>query len=344
MQCIDCPTDSVPNCGTATCASRTGGIQCLSCTTRVENQVAWVLNSQNTCTSCAADEYRSGPMRCSTCAKTNTCAAATCQPNSGVTRITGQASMKSYYGPAVNGITLSQYLARYGDGVIGFNPTGIHSGTNAAAGDTTWPWLQVDLGASTTMSMRNMVLYNRDGTWGCRTFAPNDRNCNQVRTIIGRVWNGPNQGAILGLSDTPLTSSTNSVPSTMCTGPTSRNCRCGFLSVYSFAQQGVGPYNVSCNGASGRYAYIILPGANRMLNFGELGLWGTYTPSTSAYSFCTTPCSAAACNPGSARCSGNLTTAVCLPNGCTSTITNGVAFGYNSATQQCEQCSASQCV
>lgn len=89
-------------------------------------------------------------------------------------------------------------------------------------------------------------------------------------------------------------------------------------------------------------AQIVLPGTGRMLNFAEMEIWGTYTPVTPAYSFCAVGCTAANCLAGNARCSGGLSTAVCTAGGCSTAILNGVAFGYNSATQQCVACSNTQ--
>lgn len=93
--------------------------------------------------------------------------------------------MKSFYLPVLGStLTLSQYLMRWGDGVVGFDaPIQIHSGTNATAGDLTNPWLQVDLSARTTLTgIQKITLYNRNGPNGCRTFAPNDNTCRTVLT------------------------------------------------------------------------------------------------------------------------------------------------------------------
>jgi hypothetical protein len=45
---------------------------------------------------------------------------------------------------------------------------------------------------------------------------------------------------------------------------------------YNDSNNGIGPYNINCNGASGRYVYVFLPGTNRILNFAELEIWGMY--------------------------------------------------------------------
>jgi hypothetical protein len=85
---------------------------------------------------------------------------------------------------------------------------------------------------------------------------------------------------------------------------------------------------------------IVLPGTDRILNFAEMEIWSAYTPTSPAYSFCNTPCTAANCLAGSAQCSGGLSTAVCTAGNCDPTVTNGVAFGFNANTQQCTQCNA----
>jgi hypothetical protein len=67
-----------------------------------------------------------------------------------------------------------------------------------------------------------------------------------------------------------------------------------------------------------------------------------YASGSPAYSQCTTACRLAACDVGNARCSGDLTTATCTSGGCITTVRNGQAYGFNSATSQCDQCTTSQ--
>mmetsp|Transcript_16366 Transcript_16366/g.42491 ORF Transcript_16366/g.42491 Transcript_16366/m.42491 type:complete len:726 (-) Transcript_16366:181-2358(-) len=339
QSCIQCAA-SVTNCGFATCTTATNA-QCQWCSGVVQLGAAYVLSAPNTCTRCGQYTYRSTNTTCSACPKDLTCAQATCQANSGVTQLSGQASMSSIYGPALNGVTQNQFLARWNDGVQGYSPIGPHSGTNLANGDLTNPWIQIDLGANTRLvGIDRMVVYNRPGTLACRLFAQNNGNCRTVIDERTRTWDGPSEGAILGISDTPLTTSTTSFTPNPCRTPGQRNCRCAYLTRYNATNNGLGPYNVNCNGAVGRYAFLVLPGDIRMLNFGEMEIWGTYQTTSPAYSFCATPCQAANCAAGNSRCSGDQSTAVCTANGCTTSITNGVAYGYNSATQQCVQCNA----
>mmetsp|Transcript_139772 Transcript_139772/g.197947 ORF Transcript_139772/g.197947 Transcript_139772/m.197947 type:complete len:724 (-) Transcript_139772:126-2297(-) len=336
--CIRC-ADSVNLCEYATCTTANNA-NCQRCSARVELQAAYILSGPNSCTRCPQYTYRNSNTTCAACPKDATCAAATCQANSGLTKLTGQASMSSVYPPVLNGgITLGQYLGRWNDGIYGYNPIGPHSGVSATNGDMTNPWLQVDLGQGTTiLGIDRMVLYNRDGTWGCRLFAAQSGACPGVPGQTARVWNGPNEGAIMGVSDSPLTTSTSNFYPNPCTNPGDRNCRCGMITRYNRTGNGMGPYTVPCNGAVGRYAWIVLPGNNRILNFGEMEIWGRYSTTTPAYSFCTVPCTAPNCRSGMARCSGGISTAVCTPGGCDSTVNNGIAYGYNSATQQCQQC------
>jgi hypothetical protein len=253
--CINC-ADSINICGSATCTTATDA-NCLFCNQRVEFGASYVLSAPNTCTACPPYTYRSNNATCTACPKANTCAAATCQANSGVTRLTGQASMSSIYGGAFNGgVTLSQYLARWGDGVVTFNPIGPHSGTSTALGDLTNPWLQVDLGANVAVTgIDRLVLYNRDGTWACRLLSPTS-GCRNVFSQLTRTWNQANQGAIMGLSNSPLTTAMTTFYPNQCNNPGDTNCRCGFITRYNATNNNRGPYTLSCNGAVGRYAWV----------------------------------------------------------------------------------------
>eukprot|EP00038_Savillea_parva_P031288 m.84596 g.84596 ORF g.84596 m.84596 type:complete len:720 (-) comp9600_c1_seq1:230-2389(-) len=339
-QCMSC-ADNVDLCGYATCSNISDTI-CLMCNQVVQDGSAYILSGRNTCTRCSASQYRSDNQTCTPCPKDNSCAAATCQANSGVTMVTGQASMSSVYLPALNSVSLSDYLARWNDGVTGYNPIGPHSGTDTSLGNLVNPWLQVDVGSTSNLQgLDRIVFYNRPGNCGSRTFT-GTTGCANIFGQANRVWNATGQGAVLGVSDSPLTASNTQFPTTMCTNPGDRNCLCGRLTQYNTTNNGVGPYIVPCNGAVGQYVFVGLPGTTRMLNFGEMEIWGTYVNTAPGYSFCTTPCQAANCMPGMSSCSGGQSTAQCQSGGCVDTVTNGVAYGFSSTNNQCVQCGSTQ--
>jgi hypothetical protein len=212
---------------------------CAWCNGQAENGLAYIMSAPNTCTACGSTQFRSSNTTCSVCAKDNTCASATCQGGSGLTRMYGGPSISSVYTPALNGINLAILLSRYADGITTFDtPIQIHAGTTVA--ETTNPWFQLDLGANTQANIDNIVFYNRDGQWGCRTFAPNDGTCASVYNDPTLVWNAVGQGAYIGLSDQPLSILNPNFATGQCTGPSSRNCRCGWLTVYNATNDGAG--------------------------------------------------------------------------------------------------------
>ena len=256
-QCMSC-ADNVDLCGYATCSNISDTV-CLACNQVVQDGSAYILSGRNTCTQCSASQYRSDNETCTSCPKDNSCAAATCQANSGVTMVTGQASMSSVYLPALNSVSLSDYLARWNDGVTGFNPIGLHSGTDASLGNMNNPWLQVDVGSTSNLQgLDRIVFYNRDGNCGSRTFA-GTTGCPNIAGLTDRVWNATGEGAVLGVSDSPLNTTGTVFPTTMCANPGDRNCLCGRLTQYNTTNNGIGPYIVPCNGAIGQYVFVSTP-------------------------------------------------------------------------------------
>ena len=137
------------------------------------------------------------------------------------------------------------YKTRYGDGVTMFDtPIQPHTGTTAA--EQTNPWFQLDLGASpVTVNIDSIKFWNRNGQWGCRTFAPNGGACGTVLNSA-QQWNAVGQGAYIGLSDTALSVLNPNFATGQCAGSFSRNCRCGYLTVYNSSNSGTGPYVLSC--------------------------------------------------------------------------------------------------
>jgi hypothetical protein len=200
-----------------------------------------------------------------------------------MTRLTGQASLSSVYGGAfAGGLTLSQYLARWNDGIVNFNtPLGLHTGTSAAAGDFTNPFMQVDLGAAViTTGINRIVLYNRNGGNACRLFSQNT-GCGAVQSQPTTTWNGPNQGAIMGVSNAPLTTAMTTFYPNQCTNPGDTNCRCGMLSQYNASNGGAGPYSLSCNGAIGRYVWVSSCPRRPAFSFCFYACWFISPPSLS---------------------------------------------------------------
>jgi hypothetical protein len=77
-------------------------------------------------------------------------------------------------------------------------------------------------------SISSLVFYNRDGGLACRLFMQN--GCTGwTGDTTANMYNGANQGAIFGLSNTPLTTAMTDVPTTMCNSPSDTNCRCAFV-------------------------------------------------------------------------------------------------------------------
>lgn len=338
-QCMPCAS-SVQNCGYATCTSASDAT-CRYCAPEVVFNRAYVLGQNNACTACGQYAYRSSNISCTPCPKPQTCAAAVCQPNSGLTEINGQPMLSSFYSGALAsaGGDPEMYFARWNDGDTDYSPISMHTGNNFGAGEQTNPWFAVDLGQNNAVSgIMSVVLSNRPGVFSCRLFEVDDRACTDVRP--GVQYNGPSQGAIIGVSDSALPISSSGTiftpPSTFCTNGVTRNCKCGHITEVNISDQ----YTVQCNGALGRYVYIVLPGEDRILNFANMQIMGSYEPNSPGYSTCAVPCTTAGCLPGQASCSGDLSTARCSPTGCTSEVVNGAAYGYSNG--QCVRCTSNQ--
>ena len=317
------------------------------CRPDAQDGQAYVLNqTSGTCYLCPAGTYKSGPSTCSVCGKDSSCAVASCQVNgNGLQRLAGQGSFSSIYAPWLNSRTIDDINSRWGDGVYSFGNFQPHSGTSTA--DRNNPWVQVDLGQYTQLTgIQNIMFWNRQGRWGCRTLGQNNGGiCNAVLGNVGRQWTGANEGAIFGVSDSPLnlaqTSTTSySWPTTMCSSSVQTNCVCGRMTTYNNTNGGRGPTTISCSGARGRYVYMGLPGVNRMLNFAELEIWGTYAAGSPQISTCVTGCSTPGCQDGMATCTGDLSTAQCPANGCIDTVSNNRALVPNNG--QCTLCATNQ--
>eukprot|EP00038_Savillea_parva_P005973 m.160945 g.160945 ORF g.160945 m.160945 type:complete len:740 (+) comp12009_c0_seq1:35-2254(+) len=337
-QCLPCSTQ-VTNCETARCSGATGAI-CSECLAVVEGGAAYVVNATtNQCQLCGSTTYRSAANTCTACPKDNSCATATCQADSVVTQLSGVPSVSSVYTPALNGITMAQYLARYNDGVTGFNPLGIHTGTNRGAGELVNPFLQVNYtlpdGNNPIGSINRFVFYNRPGNCGFRSL---NRGTGCGRNLA------TNNGAIFGVSDTALVAPTSNAvtstfPTAFCSSLVTTNCICGQITSYIATSNGIGPYVIQCPaGVTGKYAFIGLNGTERMLNFGELEIWGSYSQYRPKPSTCTQACVMDGCLDGQASCSGDLSTATCSTNGCTTDVVASTAYYYDNG--QCVTCAA----
>jgi hypothetical protein len=93
-------------------------------------------------------------------------------------------------------------------------------------------------------------LQNRDGSCSSRLFLGSGCSWDHSSS----TYNGADEGAVVGVSDFPCTSSG-------CSGRT--------ICTITRTPESDGVYDVDCHGASGRCAYIMLPGNNRMLSFME---------------------------------------------------------------------------
>lgn len=335
--CTSCASQ-VANCYDATCTTRDNA-QCQSCNQMVARfgNPAMVLTGNNSCGWCPAGTYRQGNATCTACSKDDTCASANCQPayGAGDIKMVGVGQLSTIYAAAVRSLSQVEYLALGQDGDTTWNRPQLHTTTSTA------PWYTQDLGPGVEAVSR-IVIYNRyDGNQHCRLFAPYGDRCVHAARAAGNgavLHDADDEGAFIGLSDRPFDQNTAAVPTTTCTAG-GRNCVCsGKLIRTSTTNR----YELNCQGATGRYAYVLLPGANRILNFNEIEVYGRYRPGQSASSVCTTQCAATGCKPGFARCSGGMDTAVCTADGCVEAVTDGVAFGFRAATQQCVRCTSSQ--
>eukprot|EP00041_Stephanoeca_diplocostata_P021782 m.513972 g.513972 ORF g.513972 m.513972 type:complete len:755 (+) comp21911_c1_seq3:85-2349(+) len=337
--CMSC-ADEVPNCGFATCTS-TADVSCQYCSTEVTLGNAYILTGPNNCTTtCPAYTYRNSTTSCASCSKAGTCAAAQCQANSGSVIVTGKPSISTFYQLGVLR-PVEPLLAAYSDGVS--TGTAIHS-ANELDSEKINPWFQVDVGQNVQVSFDRLVYWNRNGPAGCRAFEQ-DAGSGCTVTVLrdtDRVWNGTNQGTKFGISDTPVSSLVStSLPTQMCTARGQRNCLCAYLTTYNPSSN---RYDFNCNGATGRYVYVILPGTNRVLNFAELSIYGTYAPTSPTLSTCVAPCVVSGCQPGQQTCPATpMTPGTCAASGCSRTVVAGSGgYGYVPSTQQCSVCTASQ--
>jgi len=123
--------------------------------------------------------------------------------------------------------------------------TGAHSTGGSGA---TNPWWQLDMGS--TKQISTIKLQNRDGSCSSRLFLGSGCSWDHSSS----TYNGADQGAVVGVSDSPCTSS---------------GCSGGTICTTIRTPESDDVYDIDCNGATGRYAYIMLPGNNRMLNFME---------------------------------------------------------------------------
>jgi hypothetical protein len=126
------------------------------------------------------------------------------------------------------------------------------TGAHSTGGDgATNPWWQLDMGS--TKQIDSIQLQNRDGSCSSRLFLGSgcswDHDTNS--------YDGADQGAVVGVSDSPCTSSG-------CSGGTI----CTTIRVPDITDL----YHIDCHGATGQYAYVMLPGNNRMLNFMEFDI------------------------------------------------------------------------
>eukprot|EP00041_Stephanoeca_diplocostata_P011721 m.193866 g.193866 ORF g.193866 m.193866 type:complete len:729 (+) comp18642_c1_seq1:136-2322(+) len=334
--CMPCSA-GVSNCEFGTCTSATANLSCSYCDTDVQGGRSWYLAGSTNCSRCGPYSYKSSNSSCAVCPKDATCQSATCQANSGSVLIDGTPSIESFHAGSVGGRTLSAWLATYNDGSS--SPL-IHGGTSGAA--LVNPWFQVDVGQHVSLQgVDRIVFTNRAGHWGCRTFAQNNGNCGRVRADTSLVWNGTNEGALFGVSDNPISTFADTVPLQACV-PGRRDCRCALLSKYNASLQHI----VHCNGAIGRYVYMVLPGTSRMLNFGDMQVYATYTQFSPRQSTCVSQCTAPGCMAGRARCPSTPGGAgMCPADGCVSDVAEGVAYGFQAVSGglgNCVRCSASQ--
>eukprot|EP00041_Stephanoeca_diplocostata_P012097 m.201916 g.201916 ORF g.201916 m.201916 type:complete len:726 (+) comp18807_c0_seq5:167-2344(+) len=339
--CTSC-AEQVENCGFALCQSSSDAV-CQFCSQDVVLGTAYVLAGQNNCTACGPYTYRSDNTTCTPCPKDSSCAAATCQANTGspYTEAAGVPSIKSFYNLGVMR-TQAQYqalLAQYSDEVtVG---SAIHGGTTGT--DLINPWFQVDLGQNVQFSINNLAFWNRDDYWRCRLFAQNGGVCGGVQADTSRVWNGTNEGAVFGVSDSPISTfaaTARDLP--MCTSAVQANCKCAYLTQYNPSSR---LYTINCNDATGRYVFLVLPGVNRMMNFAEFKIMGNYAVTSPTVSTCVEDCMVSSCEAGQASCPATPGTAAaqCAAGGCISTVTGGVGYGFVTGGT-CSVCTTSQYV
>lgn len=345
-QCSACPAGTYSNGGFATsciaCASQIDGCQYATCTNRndaqcqvcqqsVESfgQQALILTNPTNCDACPVGQYRNSNSSCQTCAKPDTCGEAQCQPvyrsDNNASMLTGLGALSSVYTPGLLGQTLEQYLRRAQDGVTTWPPQQLHTNTESN------PWYSFDMGNGIS-AVDRIVLYNR-GNSACRLFG-------LACTHGTPIPDGPTRGFFLGLSDNDFANG-GSPNTRVCSSSVTRNCICQgkILTPNNVGNR----YEVNCNGATGRYAYVYLPRTNNgILNFDEFQVYGWWNERTSAQSVCNQDCASPGCQSGRARCSGGMSTAVCPSDGCIQEISDGVAWGFDSGSRTCRQCSASQ--
>ncbi|KAK3260922.1 hypothetical protein CYMTET_30146, partial [Cymbomonas tetramitiformis] len=151
----------------------------------------------------------------------------------------------------------SLYNQNYASYAIDGNTGGTLAHSQGQYGETS-PWLHVELASAA--SIDKVVLYNRDSPCAARLF--HGWRCSAE--FPSGTYTGNNQGAIIGVSSEP------------CSGDSCSGTVCGKITQSSSSHQ----YTVSCNGATGSYVYIILPGEERMINFYELEAWTVPEKST----------------------------------------------------------------
>ena len=114
------------------------------------------------------------------------------------------------------------------------------------------PWWQIDFGSSKLVGA--ITFHDRDGDYtigscASRLFVGFD--CRSISSSSS--FTGADQGATFGVGDTP------------CSGDNCSSPQCGHLTTPAS-----GAYTITCDPPlQGRYAYVMLPGSNRMLNFME---------------------------------------------------------------------------
>ena len=175
----------------------------------------------------------------------------------GCRTLTGAPTQQTVYRESCDTLAYKLPCGHAEFGVDGRLDTIVHT---TAAMDN--PWWQLDLGG--TFSIDIIHVFNRydiaDEKRRCelRFFGENDCPVQSSEQLLAASpFNKPNQGAIVGLSDRPCAGTT-------CSGH--HISHCGHVVQPEPREH----YAVKCHAAKGRYVYVQLPGAGRMLNLREV--------------------------------------------------------------------------